>query len=84
MRLAWEGMIPASLLVMLTVSFFLFMGWTDYMWLGSIGCIVLIYVILPFMPQQADPNHRTRLIGSRFSPAGDDPTREQLTEATSG
>jgi NADH-quinone oxidoreductase subunit H len=84
MRLAWEGMIPVSLLVMLMVSFFLFMGWNDYMWAGSLGCVVVIYLILPFMPQQSDPNRRIRLIGSRFSPVEGDPSREQLSKASSG
>ncbi|MDE0889226.1 MAG: NADH-quinone oxidoreductase subunit H [Phycisphaerales bacterium] len=84
MRLAWEGMIPVSLLVMLMVSFFLFMGWNDYMWAGSLGCVAVIYLILPFMPQQSDPNRRIRLIGSRFSPVEGDPSREQLSKASSG
>ncbi len=84
MRLAWEGMIPASLLVMLMVSFFLFMGWNDYMWAGSLGCIGFIYVILPFMPQQSDPNHRTRLVGSRFSPVEGGTSDEPLSNASSG
>ena len=84
MRLAWEGMIPVSLLVMLMVSFFLFMGWNDYMWAGSLGCIGFIYVILPFMPQQSDPNHRTRLVGSRFSPVEGGTSDEPLASASSG
>jgi NADH-quinone oxidoreductase subunit H len=84
MRLAWEGMIPVSLFVMLMVSFFLFMGWNDYMWAGSLGCIVVIYLILPFMPQQSDPNHRIRLIGSRFSPVEGDSAGEQFSKASSG
>ena len=84
MRLAWEGMIPVSLLVMLMVSFFLFMGWNDYMWAGSLGCIGSIYVILPFMPQQSDPNHRTRLVGSRFSPVEGGTSDEPLSNASSG
>jgi NADH-quinone oxidoreductase subunit H len=84
MRLAWEGMIPVSLLVMLMVSFFLFMGWNDYMWAGSLGCIGFIYVILPFMPQQSDPNHRTRLVGSRFSPVEGGTSDEPLSNASSG
>ena len=84
MRLAWEGMIPVSLLVMLMVSFFLFMGWNDYMWAGSLGCIGFIYVILPFMPQKSDPNHRTRLVGSRFSPVEGGTSDEPLSSASSG
>ena len=84
MRLAWEGMIPASLLVMLVTSTFLFFGWTEWMWAGSLGTIVLIYLVLPIMPRQADPNHRVRLIGSRFSPVEEGIDRSRLADSTTG
>ena len=80
MRLAWEGMIPASLLVMLVTSVFLFLGWNDWMWAGSLGTVVFIYLILPVMPRQADPNNRVRLIGSRFSPALEEIERGRVAE----
>ena len=80
MRLAWEGMIPASLLVMLVTSVFLFLGWNDWMWAGSLGTIVFIYLIIPVMPRQADPNQRVRLIGSRFSPADEEVERGRIAE----
>jgi NADH-quinone oxidoreductase subunit H len=76
MRLAWEGMIPTALLVVLVSSFMVYMGWTEYMWAGSIGTIVLIYVIHPLMPRQANPNHKVPMIGSRFFPVRD---REAFT-----
>jgi NADH-quinone oxidoreductase subunit H len=84
MRLAWEGMIPASLLVMLVTSVFVFLGWTDWMWAGSLATIVAIYVLVPVMPRQSDPNHKVRLIGSRFSPADDAADRGRLVESTAG
>jgi NADH-quinone oxidoreductase subunit H len=68
MRLAWEGLIPLSLLVLLMTSVFVYLGWTGWLWAGSLGCIALIWVILPFMPGQASPNHKIGLLGSRFSP----------------
>ena len=68
MRLAWEGMIPASLFMLLVVSVFVFLGWESWMWLGSLGSMAFIYMILPFMPRQVDPNHKVPLIGSRYSP----------------
>ncbi len=71
MRLAWEGMIPTALLVLLSTSFFVYMGWLDIMWLGSIAVIAIIILVHPFMPKQANPNHRVKLIGSRFSPVDD-------------
>lgn len=72
MRLAWEGMIPATLVLLLVTSFMVFMGWINFMWLASIVTFAGMYVVLPFMPKQANPNHRVPLIGSRFSPMPDD------------
>ena len=68
MRLAWEGLIPLSLLVLLMTSVFVYLGWTSWLWAGSLGCLALIWVLLPFMPGQASPNHKIGMIGSRFSP----------------
>ncbi len=68
MRLAWEGMIPTSLLLLLMTSVFVFFGWTNLLWLGSLGCLAIIYFVRPVMPKQANPNHRVPMIGSRFSP----------------
>jgi NADH-quinone oxidoreductase subunit H len=68
MRLAWEGMIPASLLVLMMTSVFVFAGWTSVLWLGSLACVAVIYAVHPHLPHQANPNHKVGLIGSRFSP----------------
>ncbi len=68
MRLSWEGMIPSSLLLLLITSFFVFMGWSEYMWAGSAAALVIIWLVGPLLPKQANPNHRVPMIGSRFSP----------------
>jgi len=68
MRLAWEGMIPTTMLLLMMTSLFIYMGWLDYLWLGSLGALVIIYFVRPLMPRQANPNHKVPLIGSRFSP----------------
>jgi NADH-quinone oxidoreductase subunit H len=68
MRLAWEGMIPTALLMLLITAAFEFMGWGDRIWLGSLLCIAAAYLLGPMLPRQANPNHRVGLIGSRFSP----------------
>lgn len=68
MRLAWEGMIPTGLLLLLVTSFMVFMGWTNVMWLGSLAALGIIVVVYPYLPKQANPNHRVPLVGSRFSP----------------
>ncbi|MDA1008082.1 MAG: NADH-quinone oxidoreductase subunit NuoH [Planctomycetota bacterium] len=68
MRLAWEGMIPASLLVLTVTALVVYFGAQDWMWLASLGCIALIYLIEPIMPRQSNANARLGLRGSRFSP----------------
>ena len=70
MRLAWEGMIPASLLLLLVTSFFVLMGWTGWMWVGSLGAFAVIWIVHPHMPRQKNPNHKLPMIGSRFNPIG--------------
>lgn len=68
MRLAWEGMIPVALVMLLMVSLFVYMGWQPWLWAGSIATIALIVLVHPLMPRQPNPNHKVPLIGSRFSP----------------
>jgi NADH-quinone oxidoreductase subunit H len=72
MRLSWEGMIPVSLLLLVMVSFFVYFGATPYLWLGSIGVAVLVYMLKPIMGAHVEANQRIRMIGSRFSPLTDD------------
>jgi NADH-quinone oxidoreductase subunit H len=80
MRLAWEGMIPAALLVLLVVSFFVFFGWQTWMWAGSLGILLVIYFVTPLMPRQPDPNHKVPLVGSRFSPVVSEPGQDSSGE----
>ena len=68
MRLAWEGMIPCSLLVVVITAVWVFMGWQEWMFLASLATIVIVYVVHPFMPRQAEVNDRIQMIGSRFNP----------------
>jgi len=72
MRLSWEGMIPVSLMLLVMVSFFMYFGWTPYLWAGSIGVGVLVYFLKPIMGAHVEANERIRMIGSRFSPLTDD------------
>jgi len=90
MRLSWEGMIPASLFLVLVTSFMVFMGWQHSMFAGSLAALLLILIAYPLLPRQSNPNHRIPLIGSRFSPLNERdvvtaPTDPQaLAEITSG
>lgn len=68
MRLSWEGMIPATLLLLLVTSFVVYMGWTGWMWAASLATIAIIWIVQPLLPRQPNPNRRIALIGSRFSP----------------
>ena len=72
MLLSWEGMIPVSLMLLLTVTFFIYFDVTGYLWVGSIGVATLVYLVKPFMAVHVEANQRIRMIGSRFSPMVDD------------
>ena len=66
MRLAWEGMIPTSLLLVLIVSIYIYLGWSSYLWSGSIVALLIMAIARPFLPTN-ETNKRIELIGSRFS-----------------
>ena len=74
MRLAWEGMIPTALLMLLVTSFFLFLGLVEegWMWLGSLAVVFGLWLIRPILPRRLAPNRRIPLVGSRFSPLVDE------------
>jgi NADH-quinone oxidoreductase subunit H len=69
MRLAWEGMIPTSLLVLTCTAVFVYFGAAQWMWLGSLLCLGIVWFVGPKLPRSANPNAKIGLIGSRFSPA---------------
>ncbi len=75
MRLAWEGMIPTSLLLVLVVSIYVYLGYTDYLWTGSIIALAIMAIARPLLPT-SDTNKKVELIGSRFSA----PTQEMATK----
>jgi NADH-quinone oxidoreductase subunit H len=68
MKLAWQGMIPVSILLLAAAATVTYFGVDQYMWLASIGCAVIIWAVYPWMPKQDAANRRIPLIGSRFSP----------------
>jgi NADH-quinone oxidoreductase subunit H len=72
MRLSWEGMIPVSLILLVMVSVFVYFGKIEYLWVGSIGVAVLVYLLKPIMGAHVEANQRIRMIGSRFSPLTDE------------
>jgi NADH-quinone oxidoreductase subunit H len=72
MRFSWEGLIPISLLLLVMVSVFMYFGATPYLWAGSIGVGVIVYLFKPIMGSHVEANKRIRMIGSRFSPLHDE------------
>ncbi|MGY8753604.1 MAG: NADH-quinone oxidoreductase subunit H, partial [Phycisphaerales bacterium] len=66
MRLAWEGMIPTSLLLVLIVSLYMYLGWGPYLWTGSVLALCIMVLARPLLPK-SDMNKRVKLLGSRFS-----------------
>jgi NADH-quinone oxidoreductase subunit H len=75
MKLAWEGLIPLTLVLLLMTSFFVYLGWTSYLWAGSLACVGLLWLVLPLLPRSSNPNRRIELVGSRFSPPSSGPGR---------
>jgi NADH-quinone oxidoreductase subunit H len=69
MRLAWEGMIPTALLVLLCTAVFTYFGAGGYMWVGSLVSFAIVYFVGPKLPTQPNPNAKIALIGSRYCPA---------------
>ncbi|MBM3369088.1 MAG: NADH-quinone oxidoreductase subunit NuoH, partial [Betaproteobacteria bacterium] len=69
MRLAWEGMIPSSLLVLTCTAVFMYFGLGQWMWAGSLLCLAVIWFVGPRLPRGASPNAKIAMLGSRFSPA---------------
>ena len=76
MRLAWEGMIPTALLVLLVTSVFVYLGWADAgrMWIGSLIVLVIIWLVRPLLARRSGPNKKIGLAGSRFSPLEEEAT----------
>ena len=83
MRLAWEGMIPAGLMLLMITSVFIYLGWNNWIWLGSLVGFVLIWFGAPLLPQSPTPNKRLPMIGSRFSPL-EDSARPGMREVSAG
>jgi NADH-quinone oxidoreductase subunit H len=69
MRLAWEGMIPTAMLVLLVTSVFVYLGWADAgrMWIGSLLVLAVVWLARPLLARKGLPNKKVRLAGSRFS-----------------
>ncbi len=75
MQVAWQGVIPLSLVLVLVNTLivgadFFGMSPTLAMLLGNVGVGLLVLIVVPLMPR-ATKNKKIRLAGSRFSPLED-------------
>lgn len=69
MRLAWRGLIPISLGLLLITGVMVYFDVTGYLWLGNAALLAIVMTVVPFIPKGADVNRKVGLAGSRFSPA---------------
>ncbi len=69
LKLAWGGLIPVSIALVVATAVFVHFGWTSVwqMLLLNVGLTAVVLAVLPFMPK-ADVNKRLPMAGSRFSP----------------
>lgn len=69
MRLAWRGLIPLTLCVLLATAFLVFFNAPAWSYLAAnIVIAAAAAIISPLIPEGAKGNRRVELTGSRFSP----------------
>ncbi|MDX1564246.1 MAG: complex I subunit 1 family protein [Phycisphaeraceae bacterium] len=67
MRMAWRGLIPLTIGLLLITGVFIYNNWGGYLWVGN-GLVVVAWLIaMPFIPSDKTTNARVPLSGSRFS-----------------
>ncbi|MAX23764.1 MAG: hypothetical protein CMJ19_04595 [Phycisphaeraceae bacterium] len=69
MRLAWQSLIPISLMMLIMTGLVVFFGLNRW-WLlpGNFLVVGIVYVLMPYMPKGPNVNRRVPLEGSRFCP----------------
>jgi NADH-quinone oxidoreductase subunit H len=71
MRVAWQAVIPLTLIVLVMTSVMVRLGLNNWVWLANIVLIVALVFVQPFLPK-IKTNERLPLRGSRFSPLVDE------------
>jgi NADH-quinone oxidoreductase subunit H len=74
MKLAWNGLIPFGIVLMILTSFMVYFGWTAT-WqtlLMHVGLAAVMLAVQPLLPA-ARPNRRVAISGSRYSRRVGDP-----------
>lgn len=69
LKLAWGGLIPVAVGLVIATAGMVYMGWTSIpeMLLMNVAVLAVSMLVIPWMPK-ADVNKRVGLAGSRFSP----------------
>ncbi|MFG0248798.1 MAG: NADH-quinone oxidoreductase subunit H [Phycisphaeraceae bacterium JB051] len=69
MRLAWQSLIPISLMMLIMTGLVVYFG-LDRWWLlpGNFLVVGIVYVLMPYLPKGPAVNRRVPLEGSRFCP----------------
>ncbi len=71
MRLAWRGMIPTALALLLATGTLVYLGLEAYLWLANLALAAAVLIIAPRLQAGQPINKRIPLAGSRFSPLAD-------------
>ena len=81
MTVAWQGMIPAALAVVVLTSVMVYLDLrsTGAMLLANVGLAFVIFLVQPLLPKST-VNHRIPLYGSRFSPVAGTTVRTAPTD----
>ncbi|MGP1308644.1 MAG: NADH-quinone oxidoreductase subunit NuoH [Phycisphaerales bacterium] len=83
LKLAWSGLIPVSIVLVVATAVWVSFGWTSVWQMLILNALVLagLFVAMPLMPKD-NVNKRVRLAGSRFSPlVGEDVSTAPTTAA---
>ena len=69
MRLAWQSLIPISMMMLLLTGLVVYFN-LDRWWLlpGNFAVVAICYVLMPYLPKGPAVNRRVPLEGSRFCP----------------
>ncbi|MGP1345756.1 MAG: complex I subunit 1/NuoH family protein [Phycisphaerales bacterium] len=69
MKLAWQSLIPLSIVLVVATSVMVYLGWTNHvaMLAMNVALVVLVLLVQPMLPKDS-LNTRVPLAGSRFNP----------------
>jgi len=86
LKLAWNALIPLSILIVVLTAVMVFMEWTAWPPMLAMNAVVvaIVLAIQPILPRSMEKNHRIPLAGSRFSPLPDEEVGMPTVSSGSG